>query len=247
MGGYLEKRLTSSLENIKKLLKEASSKNKNQQAARSTTRLIEIMLSNLEISRNQKETTQVKKLLDSTKQVVLSEKKSLIGEDFITIHSRYVLDRIAKLYAPGLEASDRRGIAEFLAAWRDCEGDFNHHQPAKNEAERDLLAGRLANRSAAHRSIAEADHGCPDRRPSRPVPAPMMDWIRTDVRQGSGKAVGVDVVGTTSLLVRDRTLAETSGAAEAFTKFTPIKPLTEGLFTEAQTLAQEEQLKINRL
>src|SRR5262249_49610968 len=66
---------------------------------------------------------------------------------------------------------------------------------------------------------------------------PLLEWIRSDVQTNNPASTGVDLVGTSSLIVRDRTLAENKGEAESFARFTPIPKFNYDLLTGAQTLS----------
>lgn len=152
---------------------------------------------------------------------------------------RHLLDRIAKSYGPESAAAEQKAIAEFLDAWYLCSEDFSKEVklPEATPVDRDALSGRLANRSAATDLLLKQAMDALTADLQDVFLHPLHDWVRTKTRKGSRKAVGVDVVGTTTLLVRDRTLAETKGDAESFSQFTPIKKLPAGLLTDTTLLS----------
>jgi hypothetical protein len=147
---------------------------------------------------------------------------------------QYLLDRVGKLYDPGTQSADIAALTRFLEAWAACTQEF---QKPGTVPGADTLSGELADASAH----TDEDLKAAARALSADLQdlyfQPLMEWIREDVQKGSEAASGIDVIGTTRLLVRDRTLAETAGTAETFVPFTPIPRLTMETLTAAKTLA----------
>jgi hypothetical protein len=152
---------------------------------------------------------------------------------------RPLMDRFVGLYDPNeIEIeSDVEAFTRFLTAWQSSAAAFLHGRDDPDSDDTDKLPGQLAIATAATDLLLKQAMDALTADLQELYLQPLLEWIREDVQQRDTVASGVDLVGTTSLIVRDRTLAETAGVAEAFAKFTPIPKLQETILTEAQTLA----------
>ena len=142
---------------------------------------------------------------------------------------------------PTARESDIRGMCDFLDAWHTCRGAFEKIKGDPNTDPTHLdpqdYPERLSRQSAGTDLLLKEAMDALTADLQAVYFQPLLDWIREDVRGGHANDTGIDLVGTTSLTVRDRTLAETKGQAESFFKFTPIPHLTMDTLTSAKTLA----------
>ncbi len=153
-----------------------------------------------------------------------------------------LFSRMARVYAadPRAKAGDMQGMCDFLDAWHDCQGAFlTGPQPDPDHPEVDPreYPDRLSRQSAATDLLLKEAMDALTADLQTVYFQPLLDWIREDVRGGHAGSTGIDLVGMTSLTVRDRTLGETKGTAESYFKFTPIPHLTMDSLTGAKTLA----------
>ncbi len=151
--------------------------------------------------------------------------------------NRYVMDRVAKLYSDDSVGSDVAGITKFLEAYNNCSDVFLDQSNNLTPLQKEHLTAELSQRSASTDFLLKEAMYAVSADLSDLYTQPLMDWIRDEIQEGNAGRSGIDLVGTTSILVRDRTMAETSGSAEAWTKFTPIPKLSEALLTDAKTLS----------
>ena len=160
-----------------------------------------------------------------------------------------LFSRLANAYRvdPSAKASDIQGMCDFLDAWHDCEGTFENvkgytipHRPLQDPNESlnpQDYPDRLSRQSAATDLLLKDAMEALTADLQAVYFQPLLDWIREDVRGPHAGDTGIDIVGTTSLTVRDRTQGETKGTAESFFKFTPIPHLTMDALTKAKDLS----------
>ena len=129
-------------------------------------------------------------------------------------------------------------MCDFLDAWHACQGTF---EQIKGDPDADPThldpqeyPDRLSRQSAATDLLLKEAMDALTADLQAVYFQPLLDWIREDVRGGHAGDTGIDLVGTTSLTVRDRTLAETKGTAKSYFKFTPIPHLTMDSLTRGQ-------------
>ena len=136
--------------------------------------------------------------------------------------------------------SDLEGMIQFLDAWHECQGTF---LDAPNPAAKTAAEGvdpreypdHLSNKSAATDLLLKEAMDALTADLQDLYFQPLLDWIREDVRGTNAKDSGIDLVGTTSITVRDRMLVKTQGTADSYFKYTPIPHLTMSALTGAKS------------
>ncbi len=149
-----------------------------------------------------------------------------------------LFSRLVRVYDPARRDADMQGMSDFLDAWHDCQGAFLREPPPdRAEVDPREYPDRLSRQSAATDLLLKEAMDALTADLQAVYFQPLLDWVRDDVRGAHAGDTGVDLVGTTSITVRDRTLGETKGTAESYFKFTPIPHLTMDSLTGAKTLA----------
>ena len=155
------------------------------------------------------------------------------------IEGRYLLDRLVKLYDPSLQKSDTNGFTEFLSTWKRCATALYVPDPLVDplSGEIDELPGELST------AVAQADlqlritMDALSEDMDELFVQPLTDWIRTTVQNGDAAGSGINLVGHSKIVVRDRTLAQSVGQATNYFKFTPISKITLSDLASAQQLS----------
>jgi len=147
---------------------------------------------------------------------------------------KYLFDRTGNLVDPATQYADISGLDKFVTNWNRCQGDYLNSSCA---TESDYLPAALTQDSARSDTMLKNAMDAVTSDLQDLFLQPLFDWIREDVRGGSSGHSGIDLVGETSILVRDRTLAETSGSIQRYLKFTPIPKLTQQMLTDAKALS----------
>jgi len=149
-----------------------------------------------------------------------------------------LFSRLAALYPDDTvsQENDMRGIGDFLDAWHLCQGAFLL-PPKESKGVLVQYPDQLSSKSAATDFLLKEAMDALTADLQTVYFQPLLDWIRDDVRGGHAGSTGIDLVGTTSITIRDRTLGETKGTAESYFKFTPIPHLTMDSLTGAKSLA----------
>jgi hypothetical protein len=147
-----------------------------------------------------------------------------------------LLPRLAAQYDSRLAKADAEGLTAFLQTWIACKKAYIENKPYDINEEQlpDALSSSSAATDLLLKQLMEAFRDDLQEL----LIQPLMEWIRDDVQQGSAQDSGIDVVGTTSVVVRNRTLAVVNGQAESYFPFTPIPKITEDNLKQARTLAQ---------
>ncbi len=138
-----------------------------------------------------------------------------------------VFSRLAQVYSPDphTKASGMQGMCSFLDSWHDCQGAFLQQPPGGSGALAEEYPDRLSHQSAATDLLLKEAMDALTADLQALYFQPLLDWIREDVRGEHGGDSGIDLVGTTSMTIRDRTQGETLSTAESYLKFTPIPHL----------------------
>lgn len=149
--------------------------------------------------------------------------------------------RLAGVYSTPAD-SDMEGMVAFLNAWHACKGAFLTQSTASQDSSQVGLReypDQLSSKSAATDLLLKEAMDALTADLQAVYFQPLLDWIREDVRTTHAGDTGIDLVGTTSITVRDRMLVQTGGTADSYFKFTPIPHLTMASLTGAKTLANE--------
>jgi hypothetical protein len=174
-------------------------------------------------------------------QILLTGKSDVPG-------AHYLLNRTGHLLIPAnnLALADNlndtkpscgviNGVGSFLESWNECEADFE--QPGDAASADDALPDAVSQSSADTDILLKGAMDALTEDLNQLYVQPLLDWIRIVARSGHGSSSGINLVGETELLVRDRTVGSTTGQAQSFVKFTPIPEFDSTLLTGAKTLA----------
>ena len=171
----------------------------------------------------------LKKLLDRIETKVMLDRRDQIP----------LFGRLAGAYNTSSD-SDMVGMIAFLDAWHACKGasltQSTDSQDTSDVALREY-PDQLSSKSAATDLLLKEAMDALTADLQAVYFQPLLDWIREDVRTTHAGDTGIDLVGITSITVRDRTLVQTGGTADSYFKFTPIQHLTMESLTGAKTLA----------
>ena len=151
-----------------------------------------------------------------------------------------VFRRLAGAYStPAI--NDMNGMTKFLDAWHSCKSAFLQPLPSQPATTPDQkleeYPDQLSSTSAATDLLLKEAMDALTGDLQELYFQPLLDWIREDVRGVTAGGSGIDLVGTTSITVRDRTLVQTQGTADSYFKYTPIPHLTMESLTGAKMLA----------
>lgn len=144
----------------------------------------------------------------------------------------YLFDRMAHLYGPDTSGLDASGISAFVRSWLRC---AYAEQYGLNATDVSSYGDELSNRSAIADLLLKQAMDAASGDLQNVFYQPLLDWIREDVRGYHANNTGIDLVGQTTVTVRDRSIVESKGSALSYLKFTPITKLTPSDLTTAKT------------